>query len=110
MCNCIDIDMGSYDNQIILGYYPVMRDYKRQREIAELSTNGICVDRCISEQVIELWKAGIRTYGSCCGHNKIEGFINVDVDDFENALSLGWEKYEYPDNCDRCDTIKIVDT
>lgn len=109
MCKCVDVAMGSYDNQIVLGYYPVMRKYQDNR-IADGSPGyGICVDRCIVGEVIALWKAGIRTYGCCCGHNKVKGFINVGEEDFERAISLGYEKYEFPDDPDREDTILIPD-
>lgn len=106
MCNCKDVVIGSYDNQILLGYYPIMREYGKNRVKAGLSGFGIPVDRCIAEQVIELWEAGIKTLGCCCGHNKETGFINVAAEDFDKALSLGFEKYTYPGNTQRNDTVK----
>lgn len=29
----------------------------------------VCVDSCIAHEVEELWRCGIETSGSCCGHN-----------------------------------------
>jgi len=29
----------------------------------------VAVDECIADEVLALWKAGIWTRGSCCGHN-----------------------------------------
>jgi len=110
MCNCKNVEIGSYDNQIILGYYPVMREYADNRLKEGLSNYGICVDRCIVDQVVELWEAGIRTYGSCCGHNKTEGFINVGEEDYEKALLLGFEPYVFdkkPYDLNRRDTVKV---
>ena len=91
--------------QIILGYYPVMRRYRKARAKAGLPENGICVDRCMVSRIIDLWKAGIRTYGCCCGHGDISGFINIDEADFEKAMELGWEQYHFEDQPDRKDTI-----
>lgn len=36
----------------------------------------ICVDTCIIEDILNLWKAGIWTSGSCCGHN---GFFSRNI-------------------------------
>ena len=94
MCNCVNIEVGTYENQTLLGYYPIMREYRDNRVAAGLSGDGIPVDTCLVEQVIELWKAGIRTYGCCCGHNKVDAFINVNADDYTRALALGFEPYE----------------
>ncbi len=30
---------------------------------------GVCVDSCIALEILALWRAGVITYGSCCGHN-----------------------------------------
>lgn len=110
MCNCKNVEMGSYDNQVLLGYYPVMQDYYNNRIKAGLSGYGIPVDRCIVAEVIELWEANIQTYGCCCGHNKVAGFINVGEEDFNKAITLGWVKYEFKDNPKRCDTVMIKNT
>ncbi len=106
MCDCVDVAMGSYANTITLGWYPVMREYRDHRVNAGLSGDGICVDRCIVEQVIELWESGVRTCGSCCGHNKVPGMINVDPDDFDKALGLGFEPYVFDADPDRRDTVR----
>ena len=106
MCNCVDIHVGTFENQTLLGYYPIMRKYRDNRVAAGLSGDGIPVDICIVDQVIELWKGGVRTYGCCCGHNKVDPFINVDPDDFQKALELGFEPYEYPYDLERLDTVK----
>jgi hypothetical protein len=29
----------------------------------------VAIDECIADEVLALWKAGIWTKGSCCGHN-----------------------------------------
>ena len=88
-----------------MGYYPVMEEYRKNRAKAGLSKSGISVDRCMAGQIISLWKAGIRTYGCCCGHGDRVGMINVGEEDFEKALELGWEKYDFENAPDRRDTV-----
>ena len=65
MCDCINVEMGSYDNQILLGIYPVMREYYHNRVSAGLSPYGISVDKCVADEVTDLWNNGIRTMGCC---------------------------------------------
>lgn len=66
MCDCINIDMGSYDNQRWVSAPPHMP-----------KENGYCLDECIADEVISLWDKGIVTTGCCCGHNKEEAYIGV---------------------------------
>lgn len=106
MCACVGVEIGSHANTVLLGFYPVMRQYRGARLMAGLSDCGITVDRCIADQVVELWENGVRTYGSCCGHNKAQGFINVAPEDYEKALALGFEPYVFTDDLQRRDTVK----
>jgi hypothetical protein len=32
--------------------------------------NGICIDSCIAPAIQSAWTQGVRTLGSCCGHDK----------------------------------------
>ncbi len=91
MCDCDNIEIGSYDNTIILGYYPCMREYRDSRMSKGFPPNGIAVDKCIANDVISLWQLGIRTFGSCCGHNKTQPYIDIHEEDFEQAVFYGWE-------------------
>ena len=45
--------------------------------IPDDSKREICLDACISKTVQELWRRGIMTEGSCCGHNKLKPSIVV---------------------------------
>lgn len=79
MCNCIDVEIGSYENQIWVhapGHMP--------------KQNGYCLDRCIAEEVMQLWMRGITTTGCCCGHNKQCGFIGVIDVDIVNMKNMGY--------------------
>ena len=35
----------------------------------DVPAKKVAVDECIADEVLALWKAGIWTMGSCCGHN-----------------------------------------
>lgn len=37
----------------------------------------VSVDACIVHEVVALWKSGIDTVGSCCGHNGRVGFRSI---------------------------------
>jgi len=78
MCNCVDVDIGSYDNQICLNA-PEHMNYK-----------FLCIDKCLIDEIKYLWSLGIKTTGCCCGHNKIEGFIGVEFDDIPKMKALGY--------------------
>lgn len=75
MCKCVNIEMGSYDNQD--PYW-----FKGQL---------IGLDRCIADEVNSLWKNGIVTTGSCCGHNKVNPMINVNWKSEGKMNELGYE-------------------
>lgn len=79
MCRCKNIEMGSFDNQI--------------RLITPEGKN-VGIDRCIAEEIKELWKSGIRTIASCCGHNKsieekeLPGVVAVVDRDIERIQAM----------------------
>ena len=65
MCKCINIEIGSYDNQ------------EKLHAPNWSSREYICVDRCLVNEIRALWNLGIITTGCCCGHNQMESFIGV---------------------------------
>ena len=85
MCKCVNVKMGSYDNQVVLQRPKHM---KGRTEGTRSST--ICVDRCIAEEVKCLWSYGIRTTGCCCGHNIMGGYIGVIEKDIEFMKKSGY--------------------
>lgn len=90
MCICKGIEFGSkecYDQQIFI------------------VSKNISVDPCIYNELTYLWRLGITTYGSCCGHNKVQSMVNVDKKDIDFMLALGYEQ-NHPDK-DRKDTFKL---
>ena len=76
MCNCKNIKIGSYGNQVLLPcpdhMYPLKNVLGEIKEV-----QAICVDACLSLEIQELWSKGITTTGCCCGHNKVLAYIGV---------------------------------
>lgn len=68
-------------------------------------TDYICIDPCIVNEIRDLWNKGIITYGSCCGHNLFESFVNVDESNIQQMLSLGYIQ-NHPDK-NRKDTFHL---
>jgi len=107
MCNCKNIEPQSvecYEQQIVVTIPKHMGKYRTDRRDNGLS-ESICLDPCIVSEIKELWKAGIITYGSCCGHNKREPMVNVDESNVEQMLSMGYIQ-NHPDKT-RKDTFKL---
>lgn len=76
MCNLCEI--GSYDGMIEL----VAPSWS--------SKKTICVDICLAMEITNLWKAGIRTTGCCCGHGKALGYIGVWEEDIQRMIDIGY--------------------
>jgi len=80
MCNCKNIEMGSYDNS-----YAIQKPFGRK--------NFINVDKCIIREILDLWEAGIETAGCCCGHNKVKPMINVSKSHHDKMIELNYKFY-----------------
>lgn len=93
MCNCENIEVGSYDNQVELIPPKHMADYKALYQPGTAPT--ICVDTCIADEVLDLWAKGITTTGCCCGHNKVQPYIGVVSED--SIKMTGYEEIK-PDH------------
>lgn len=90
MCNCKNIEIGSYTNQTCIDIPNHMYKYKEYR-IKNRLTLLICIDNCILEEIKYLWSLGIKTTGCCCGHNKLDGFIGVEFEDITKMKELGYK-------------------
>jgi len=90
MCNCNNIEIGSYNNQICTDIPSHMEEYRIYR-----LSNGlkpvICIDNCILKEIQYLWNLGIKTTGCCCGHNILDGFIGVVNEDIPKMKQLGYK-------------------
>lgn len=72
---CRDVEMGSYRSQLL---------------VPGPCGNLIGVDACLVEELQRLWRAGIRTVGSCCGHGRTSGYIQVLDEDAPRMEALGY--------------------
>lgn len=95
MCECINIEMGSYANAVCIQIPEHMRQYRENRLAAGLS-GKISIDACILEEIQRLWSLGIHTRGCCCGHNQVSGMINVADESIDKMFELGYKEYPNP--------------
>lgn len=79
-CRCYNIEMGSYGNQIWV-HAP---DHMPKE-------NGYCLDRCVAEEVMQLWMKGITTTGCCCGHQTEHAYIGVIDPDIPKMKEMGYK-------------------
>lgn len=87
MCNCVNIAMGSYQNQTCINPpFPVGRS---------VISGPTGIDNCILEEVLGLWESGIVTLESCCGHNVAPGYIIVEDSFIADMLALGYAQNEH---------------
>lgn len=100
MCNCVNVEIGSYDNQIELVRPEFMLG---DRDPTHLWS--ICVDACLVVEIASLWKRGIWTTGCCCGHNKIDGMINVIEECVPSMKALGYDVQPNPHRPEAEDTF-----
>jgi len=73
MCNCKNVKIGSYDNQVELN-----------RHASQITSDGktvVCIDACLADEIKMLWNNGIETNGCCCVHNTRVPYIGVYTDD-----------------------------
>lgn len=96
-CACVNVDVGSYDNQVTVEIPEHMKEYRR---LCDMEVMLICLDRCISDEVQTLWARGITTNGCCCGHGKFGAWIGVEPASVSSMEALGYEHYvdcSYPE-------------
>ena len=84
MCDCINVQFGTYGQQD-QNRTVVCTPQGRRQEI----------DNCILSELKDLWNKGIITLASCCGHNKINGSIIVeDCDKMKSLGYINWPDHE----------------
>ncbi len=96
MCNCQDVEIGSYDNQVEVPIPAHMTRYRIARRSAGLSET-ICIDRCILDEMTQLWAEGVITYGSCCGHNRLPPTVSVGYPFINYMIINGYEQFKNSD-------------
>ena len=79
MCNCENVEIGSYDNQVQMK--------------AWWNNKIICVDECLWKEIHFLWDEKVQTTGCCCGHNKLKPMINVTPEHHNKMVELGYKSW-----------------
>lgn len=96
MCDCgPEVKIQEYQNQETVDIPPHMGSYRKARREAGL-TEKISIDRCILPEIQDLWRVGIHTLGSCCGHNVAYPMINVRKEDDARMLEMGYIRWPVP--------------
>ena len=92
MCDCVNVHMGSYDNQVVL-IVPkhMLDDWKKWTGKAPSQRKSISVDRCIADEIKWLWNQGIITTGNCCGHNTSPAYVGVIDEHIQKMKELGYK-------------------
>lgn len=54
------------------------------------TAHGYCCDTCLQSELHELWRVGVSTTGSCCGHGKKQAYIQVTSKDVQKMHELGY--------------------
>lgn len=84
-CACVNVGMGTYENQVPLHPpFPVR--------------GGVVgIDRCIADEIQALWALGIETCNSCCGHNTVLPMIIVAEADEARMEALDYSDWRHND-------------
>lgn len=91
-CSCVDVEIQAYRSQ---GLVKIPEHMQALREHRRASGNPmwewLSIDGCLIAEIRDLWDAGVRTTGCCCGHNVADPFIGVEFDDIEKMKALGYQ-------------------
>ncbi len=77
---CSDVGFGCYDCYVTVPGY------------------DICCDKCLATEIRLLNDLGIRTVGCCCGHKRVQGYIQVAPWFTGVMKSLGYEELPVDEN------------
>lgn len=81
VCTCVNVAMGSYDNQTTL-LTPWRYSDGKQKQVG--------IDNCILNEILYLWSKEIKTLASCCGHGKGLATIVVYPEYINEMYELGY--------------------
>ena len=80
MCYCKDIDFGTYKAALPMWF--------------DLIKRVVDIDVCLALEIKNLWWMGIHTIESCCGHNKVDGYIAVEDFCITAMIALGYQEHQ----------------
>lgn len=93
MCNCQNVELGSYDNQIELSAPIHLIEWAKK---VNFSLGGerktVCIDKCLEKEIKALWSEGVITTGCCCGHNKVQPYIGVEKSSVSWMKAMGYKE------------------
>ena len=89
MCKCENVKIGSYDNQIEIEI-PNNIEIRYNNPENEIREN-VSIDKCLVDEIKQLWSMKIITTGCCCGHNIQGGYIGVKDEYIPKMLELGYK-------------------
>lgn len=97
-CECVGVEIGSHTRQT--SPLPVPAHMRGLKLGCYEMRATISVDLCIEVELRTLWIAGIATTGSCCGHNKVPGYVGVIAEHAARMRDeLGYRPYpDHPDH------------
>lgn len=104
-CNCKNVEIQSYDNQVTMELPTNIVIHKNDPD--KTIRKFVSVDKCLANELMYLWKIGIRTTGCCCGHKKALPYIGVYEDDIQKMIDLG---YVVQTNCCGIDDMNRQDS
>lgn len=81
MCDCYSYNAGMGHSRNVIATYP----WDLGKDDGD---NTICLDACIADTVQELWRRGMPTLNSCCGHNEENPSLVVNREDAERIKSI----------------------
>lgn len=85
VCKCENVKVQTYANAMWI-HPPAHMPRK----------TGYVIDRCIVEEIIQLWQLGIFTTGSCCGHKTHPAYIGVIDEHIPKMKKLGYQVQPNP--------------
>lgn len=66
---------------------------------------AVSIDKCLVDEIKELWKFGIVTTGCCCGHKQNLPYIGVEDEFIQTMKDMGYVVLTNPHGEDRQDSF-----
>lgn len=87
---CKDIGMGTYDCCYSIDLPYLVKDPLDPDKPPKKF--GVCIDKCLLPEILQLWEMGVKTTGCCCGHGKKElSYIGVNPEYIEKMKQMGYK-------------------
>lgn len=88
-CHCRNVGIGEFTNQACMEF-PFdynSRIYSRKRG------DIVCIDTCIATEIGYLWRHGVLTINSCCGHQRYSSTVIVAKTSEKKMDDLGYKSF-----------------